>query len=111
MPCFKTFATAAVFLALAGTACAPAMEVDTAPQPVQAINVINELPDAMIVWFDDGTGERLLGTVAAGSQDRFVLAGTDATTVSVVARDEAQTRTIRRTVTLRPGGVADVRLN
>jgi hypothetical protein len=100
---------AALVLAV-GTACVRGVDFGPGTES-QAINVINELPDAMIVSFDDGTGERLLGTVAARSTDRFIIAGTAAMTVSVVATDQARTRTIRRTVTLVPGGSVDVRLN
>jgi hypothetical protein len=53
----------------------------------------------------------LLGTVAAGSTDRFIIAGTASMTVSIVATDQARTRTVRRTVTLVPGGSVDVRLD
>lgn len=98
-------------IVIAGLACAPGMELDADPRQTQAINVTNAMPHPMIVWFDDGTGERLLGTVDSGSTDRFVLDGTGAATVSVIARDEAQTHTVRRTVTLAPGGSADVRLD
>jgi hypothetical protein len=95
----------------AATACARPMDFDPDLHQTHAINVINPMPHAMVVWFDDGTGERLLGTVASGSSDRFVVAGTTATTLTVVARDEARTHTVRRTVTLIPGGTVDVRLN
>jgi hypothetical protein len=96
---------------MTASACGPAMELDTDPRQVQAINVTNALSHPMIVWFDDGTGERLLGTVAAGSTDRFVLGDTPAGTVSVIARDEGRTHTVRRTVTITPGGTGDVRLD
>lgn len=93
------------------TACARGVEFDPDLQRTHAVNVINEMPHAMVVWFDDGTGERMLGTVAAQSRDRFVIAATTAGTISVVARDEGTTHTVRRTVTLVPGGSVDVRLN
>lgn len=100
---------AALFFLTAG--CARGVDFDPAAGQTNAVNVINDLSHAMVVWFDDGSGERLLGTVAARSRDRFVLAGTTATTVSIVARDEGRTHTVRRTVTLVPGGSVDVRLN
>jgi hypothetical protein len=100
-----------VLLVAATVACARG--VDFSPDPVQAsaVNVINDLPHAMVIWFDDGTGERLLGTVSARSRDRFVIAGTTAVTLSVIGRDEAGTQTVRRTVALVPGGSVDVRLD
>lgn len=96
-----------------GAACAGAggIEFETDPRQTQAINVINQLAHPMVIWFDDGDGERLLGTVAAGSRDRFVIAEPGVSTLSVVARDEAQTETVRRTVTLVPGGTVDVVIN
>jgi len=102
-----------VVLVLAGgAACAAGgMEFETDPRQTQAINVINQLSHSMVIWFDDGEGERLLGTVAAGSRDRFVIAATGVSTLSVVARDEGETRTVRRTVTLVPGGTVDVVIN
>jgi hypothetical protein len=103
------FLTAILVLA-AGTACVRGVDFGPGAES-QAINVINELPEAMIVSFDDGTGERLLGTVAARSTDRFIIAGTASMTVSIVATDQARTRTVRRTVTLVPGGSVDVRLD
>jgi hypothetical protein len=102
---------AALLAAVMVIGCAPVPGSDGEPRPAHAINVINELPHAMVVWFDDGTGERLLGTVAAGGRDRFVLGGVTGTTVSVIARDEAATHTVRRTVALRAGDPVDVRLD
>jgi hypothetical protein len=98
-------------LLLVITACGRPIEFDPELSQVRAVNVINELPHSMVVSFDDGSGERLLGTVAARSQDRFVIAGTSATTVTLIARDESQTHTLRRTVNLVPAGTVDVRLD
>jgi hypothetical protein len=95
----------------ASTACARGVDFGPDTQQTQAINVYNEMSHPMIVAFDDGTGERLLGTVAARSTDRFVIAGTSATTISVVAYDQGRTHTVRRTVTLVPGASVDVRIN
>jgi hypothetical protein len=107
---FPLMILTAILVLAAGTACMRGVDFGPGAQS-QAINVINELAEPMIVAFDDGTGERLLGTVAARSTDRFIIAGTTAMTVSIVATDQARTRTIRRTVTLVPGGSVDVRLN
>jgi hypothetical protein len=107
----RRFLPAVALALLAATACAPVMNGDAELAPAAAVTVINEMPHPVVVWFDDGTGERLLGTVARGGRDRFVLAGTTATTVSVIARDEAGTHTVRRTVALRGGGAVDVRIN
>jgi hypothetical protein len=101
---------ALVLLATAAAACARGVDFEPDPRQATAINVVNQMPHAMIVWSDDGTGERLLGTVAARSTERFVIAGTGAATLSVVARNEGGTQTVRRTVTLVPGGSVDVRI-
>jgi hypothetical protein len=100
----------ALMLVLAA-ACARGVDFDPDRQQTHAVNVINELAHPMVVWFDDGTGERLLGTVGARSRDRFILAGSTATTVSIVARDEGGTHTVRRTVALAPGSSVDVRID
>jgi hypothetical protein len=110
-PDSSRFLVLAVLILAATAACARGVDFSPDPTQTHAINVVNALPHAMIVWFDDGTGERLLGTVGAGSQDRFVIAGTDATTISVIGRNEANTQTVRRTVTLTPGRSVDVRLD
>jgi hypothetical protein len=96
---------------LTTSACARPVDFEPDPRQAAAINVINEMPHAMILWFDDGSGERLLGTVAAQSTERFVIAGSDVATISVIARDEGETHTVRRTVALTTGGAVDVRLN
>jgi hypothetical protein len=98
-------------LVMATAACARGVDFEPDPRQATAINVANELTHPMIVWSDDGSGERLLGTVAARSTERFVIAATGAATLSVVARDEGGTHTVRRTVTLVPGGSVDVRIN
>lgn len=74
------------------------------------LNVVNEMPHAMIVSLDDGSSTRLLGTVGPERDERFVLYGTASRTVTVVARDEADTHTVRRTITLRSGETVEIRL-
>lgn len=105
--------TALAVLALAAglTACTRGVELDSDPGQTYAVNVVNTFPQAMIVSFDDGSGPRLLGTVAANRTERFVVAASSGGTVSIIARDEADTRTVRKTVVLVPGGTVEVRLN
>lgn len=95
--------------ALAG--CARSVALDTDPGQTYAVNVTNPMPHAMIVSFDDGSGARLLGTVGAGRTERFVIAGSANQTVSIVAHDEAETHTVRKTIVLQPGSTVEVRLN
>lgn len=93
------------------TGCARSVALNTDPGEQYAVNVTNPMPHAMIVSFDDGAGMRLLGTVGAGRTERFIIAGSAAQTVSIVAHDEAETHTVRKTVVLQAGGTVDVRLN
>jgi hypothetical protein len=100
----------AAALTLAVAACAGAsMDSDLGPR--YAVAVVNELPQAMIVSLDDGNSVRLLGTVAAESESRFVLDGAMGTTVTIIATDEEDTLTVRRTVVLEAGSSVEVRLN
>lgn len=103
----------ALVLVTAATAAACARGVALNPDAGQsyAVNVVNEMPHAMIVSFDDGQATRLLGTVSGNRQERFVIAGAQRPTVTLIATDEADTHTVRRTVTLRLGETVDVRLN
>ena len=98
-----------VFTAAAG--CARSVALDTDPGETYAVSVVNPMPHPMIVSFDDGSGSRLLGTVGAGRTERFVVAGSANQTISIVAHDEGQTHTVRRTVVLQPGSTVEVRLN
>lgn len=95
--------------ALAAAACA-GTSMDSELGDRYGLTVANEMPHAMIVSLDDGSSTRLLGTVGPEREERFVLYGTAATTVTVVARDEGDTHTVRRTVTLRAGESVEVRL-
>lgn len=100
----------AAITAVAGVACAgAAMDTDLGER--YGVTVVNELSEPMIVSVDDGSSTRLLGTVGAEREERFVLQGASSTTVTIVARDEADTRTLRRTVVLRAGRSVEVRLN
>lgn len=103
--------TLAAILVLAGLACAPGATVTPEMEQDYAVNVVNELPQAMIVSLDDGATTRTLGTVGANRQERFVIGGAQRRTVTFIAVDEAETQTVRRTVTLVPGGTVEVRLN
>ena len=95
--------------ALAG--CARSVALNTDPGETYAVSVDNPMPHAMIVSFDDGSGSRLLGTVGARQTERFVIAGSASQTVSIVAHDEAETHTVRKTVVLQAGGTVEVQLN
>ena len=74
-----------------GVGCARSVSFDT-PGPTYSIQVENSLSQDMIVSYDDGSGPRTLGTVAAGRSERFVVA-TDRTTVTITAANSSRTRT------------------
>lgn len=100
----------AAAIAYAGVGCAGA-SLDSELGQRYGLTVLNEMPHAMIVSVDDGSGTRLLGTVGAQREERFVLYTPSAETVTIVARDEGDTHTVRRTVTLKAGESVTVRLN
>ena len=104
------FLTLASLLFLA-TGCARGVTMNPELEETYAVSVDNRLGEPMIVSFDDGDGTRLLGTVGADREERFVIAGAAGLTITLVAVNEAETRTVRRTVTLQPGGTVDVVLN
>lgn len=102
--------TLALLTAATAAACARAVTLNPDAGQTYAVNVVNEMPHAMIVSFDDGETTALLGTVPANREERFVVAA-DRPTVSIIAQDEADTHTVRRTVTLVPGSTVEVRIN
>jgi hypothetical protein len=104
------FPLAVLALAAGLSACARGVALNTDPGQSYAVNVRNPMPHAMIVSFDDGSGERLLGTVAANRTERFIVAGTARPTITIVAKDEGDTHTVRRTVTLMAGETVEVSL-
>lgn len=111
MPRIRATALAALLCAIALTGCARSVALDTDPGQTYAVSVVNPAPHAMIVSFDDGATVRLLGTVGANRTERFVIAGAASPTISIVAHDEAETHTVRKTVVLRPGSTVEVRLD
>lgn len=101
----------ALILAAAGLACARGVTLNPDATETYAVNVINGMPHAMVIHVDDGDATRLLGTVPAQRQERFVVARASRPTVTIIATDEADTHTVRRTVTLVPGSTVEVRIN
>jgi hypothetical protein len=79
-------------ITLASAGCARAVAVGSEPRPVYRIEVSNSLAEPMIVSYNDGRGDALLGTVAAGRTEQFVIA-TRTETITVHARNAAGTRT------------------
>jgi hypothetical protein len=92
------------------TACRT-IAVQSEPRPTFAIDVHNETAEAMIVSYNDGRGDALLGTVPASRTERFVIASPMNTTVTVRATNEARSRSLGPyQVTLAAGSPQPVRL-
>jgi hypothetical protein len=85
--------------------CASMRGASVGTDPVYAIEVANQMPHAMTVFWSQSGGEpRSLGTVASGRTERFVIAGNTTNTISVTARDTNGThRTGPYSVTLEAG--------
>ena len=103
--------TLAFFVTATGLACARGVTLNPETGQTYAVNVVNAMSHPMIVYVDDGDTPRLLGTVAGQRQERFVVAGAQRPTVTIIATDEADTHTVRRTVTLTPGSTIEVRID
>lgn len=103
-------ALATTLIVILLSACARGVAVQSEPGPAYALQVNNPMPHPMIVWYDDGTGSHLLGTVSAGSQGRFVVTRPARQELTITATNEARTHTVTRTVTLQMGAVAEVTL-
>ena len=103
-------ATFAAALTLGGAACATVPADTDAGQPY-TLEVINEMPHAMILSVDDGEMTRVLGTVGAERQEYLVIHHTGGGTITVIATDEGETHTVRRTVVLDPNDPVEVRIN
>jgi len=104
-----TLAITALTILLAS--CARGVAVQSEPGPAFALQVNNPMPHPMIVWYDDGTGSHLLGTVSAGSEGRFVITRPANQEITITAVDENRTHTVTRVVTLQTGVTAEVTLS
>jgi hypothetical protein len=94
---------------LAVAACRP-VAVETEPGPYYVLEVNNANPYPMIVYYDDGTGTHLLGTVSARSRAEFAITRPARQTVRIFARDENDTHRVEDQVTLRAEARAQVTL-
>jgi len=81
-----------------------------APSPSSSTSdavITNPMPHAMIVTIQyEGGGETELGVVPASGEQMFTLAASPGETVTLVARDEADTHTRDATITLSEGQTA-----
>lgn len=56
-----------------------------------SIEATNQMGHAMTVFWSDGGEEKMLGSVAAGRTERFIIAAPRSTSISVLARDANRT--------------------
>lgn len=92
-------------------ACPRRVRVESEGRQPFTVEVRNPMPYGMVVSYDDGTGRRLLGTVAAGGVQRFTILGTGGQAITI--RGEAQDRSgrsVQRVVRLEAGSSAVVDL-
>lgn len=110
MPILRRFFLLLSIVAISG--CARGLEVGSAtPAETFSISVQNMTGVTMVVSYDDGRGDAILGTVNASATERFVIAAPATQTVTV--RGEAVTGSRRAgpyTVTLIAGTPQTVRL-
>jgi len=99
-------------IALTTAACARGIEVGSpAPSQTYAVSIINKTDVALIVSYNDGRGDAILGNVAAGATERFIIAAPASTTVTIRGASPSGTRTAGPvSVTLVAGTTQSVRL-
>lgn len=101
---------AGVWLALPlVAACARAVEVNSEPSTVYAIEVQNTQSVDMVVSYDDGNGTRSLGTVRAGTRERFIIAAPPSPMIQVTGRSSSGRTVGPLSVSLRLGETTPVR--
>lgn len=106
----RTLRLFTIMAAILLTACR-SIAVQSDPRPTYSIDVHNDTNEALIVSYNDGRGDALLGTVAANRSERFVIASSVSNIITVSATNEARSRTIGPfQVTLITGSPQAVRL-
>jgi hypothetical protein len=98
-------------LAAAALFACRTVSVASDPRPTYSVDVHNETTVALIVSYNDGRGDAVLGTVPANRTERFIIASPQATTVTIRGTNEARSRTVGPyTVQLVAGTPQPVRL-
>lgn len=94
-----------LFAVLLISGCARGMSVGSStPAETFSINVQNTTGVTMVVTYDDGRGDAILGTVATGATERFIIAAPAAPTITVRgAATSGSRRAGPYTVTLHAG--------
>lgn len=94
----------AVFaLVLVVGACSRAVSVGSDSGTNYSILVDNNLGRQVTVSWDDGSGQRQLGTVTANSEDRFIIVSPARPNVTIYVRDSAGRAYGPYSVSLAPG--------
>jgi hypothetical protein len=74
--------------------CSRTMMVGSEAAPLYRITVQNDLVEAMIVSYNDGRGDALLGTVGPRSVDHFTIGRPASLSITVYARNVAGNRNL-----------------
>lgn len=83
----------AVIPAVFSFGCARAVAVGSAdPSLNYSIDVRNDAGVSMIVSYNDGRGDALLGTVQPGRQERFIIASPATNSITVTGTSQTGTR-------------------
>lgn len=105
---------AAILLLLSGAAagCARAVAVQSGdPTRSFSIEITNETGVSMVVSYNDGRGDAILGTVAAGRTERYIIASPANTSVAIRGAAASGSRSSGPyTVSLTAGSTARVTL-
>lgn len=89
---FKRFFTAAIVV-LATTGCASMRSASVGTDPGNySIDATNQMGHSMTVFWSEGGDERMLGSVAAGRTERFIVTSSTPN-VTILARDANRTHT------------------
>jgi hypothetical protein len=83
-----------LLLLVSATGCARAISVGSDAGPLYRITVHNELAEAMIVSYNDGRGDAILGTVPARGTEHFAVGRPAQPTITVSARNTSGTRSV-----------------
>ena len=99
-----------VVLAMGMAGCASMRKIDVTSEPGSSytVDVYNSHSTTLTVSYTDTRGTHNLGTVAAGSTQRFVIAGSSSATVTVTGRTSGGA-SYPKTVTL-TGGTTKITL-
>jgi hypothetical protein len=106
---FSRVALIALVAILAAGCRTVALQSD--PRSVAAVEIVNDVGAPMLVYYDAGAGDALLGAVQVRGSERFIVTAPAGAVIRVTARSEDGTRTAGPyTVTLEAGATQRVTL-